>query len=530
MATEKHFTQILIKANGQPLPEPLMDALGEVVVDSSLYQPNMFSIVVRDPKIKWVDDQDYLAPGKEIEIKVQTGAEQGNLKGLLMCGEITSLEPSFSAQGRTTLLVRGYDKSHRLHRGKQTRTFANLSIAQIIKTIAEEADLIPELDATTVRYDYLLQNNQTNMEFLLALAERVGFQVYAAEGTLFFKKSTWSQGNGPEFELGETLSGFQPRLSTIRQTDRVTVKGWDAKSKNRIMGQASPNSDLNQGGLEETGGATAKKIFRSTAESVLVNQPVFSAAEAEALAARLSDDLSREFIQAEGICRGDPRVKAGWFITLKGLGQRFSGHYFVTSATHTYSAAGYETRFTITGRHPQTLRYLLRARDDRLSAQPRLHGVVTGLVTNLNDKFDLGRVKVKYNWLGDIESDWVRIASPMAGPDRGFFYLPEINDEVLVAFEHGDMHRPYIIGVLWNSQDKPPKSNTDVVGGGKVNQRLVKSRSGHQILLDDSSGGEKIEIIDRSGQKVVIDSQAQSIELSGGGRKVTMRNGQVHIT
>ncbi|MCB0177585.1 MAG: phage late control D family protein, partial [Anaerolineae bacterium] len=282
MATEKHFTQILIKANGQPLPEPLMDALGEVVVDSSLYQPNMFSIVVRDPKIKWVDDQDYLAPGKEIEIKVQTGAEQGNLKGLLMCGEITSLEPSFSAQGRTTLLVRGYDKSHRLHRGKQTRTFANLSIAQIIKTIAEEADLIPELDATTVRYDYLLQNNQTNMEFLLALAERVGFQVYAAEGTLFFKKSTWSQGNGPEFELGETLSGFQPRLSTIRQTDRVTVKGWDAKSKNRIMGQASPNSDLNQGGLEETGGATAKKIFRSTAESVLVNQPVFSAAEAEA--------------------------------------------------------------------------------------------------------------------------------------------------------------------------------------------------------------------------------------------------------
>ncbi|MCB0184647.1 MAG: hypothetical protein KDE31_10295, partial [Caldilineaceae bacterium] len=176
------------------------------------------------------------------------------------------------------------------------------------------------------------------------------------------------------------------------------------------------------------------------------------------------------------------------------------------------------------------LRYLLRARDDRLSAQPRLHGVVTGLVTNLNDKFDLGRVKVKYNWLGDIESDWVRIASPMAGPDRGFFYLPEINDEVLVAFEHGDMHRPYIIGVLWRSQDKPPKSNTDVVGGGKVNQRLVKSRSGHQILLDDSSGGEKIEIIDRSGQKVVIDSQAQSIELSGGGRKVTMRNGQVHIT
>jgi uncharacterized protein involved in type VI secretion and phage assembly len=149
--------------------------------------------------------------------------------------------------------------------------------------------------------------------------------------------------------------------------------------------------------------------------------------------------------------------------------------------------------------------------------------VVTGLVTNLNDPENLGRVKVKYPWLGttpdgaEIESFWVRIASPMAGNGRGFLYLPETNDEVLIAFEHGDIHRPYIVGVLWNSRDLPPKPNNEVTSDGKVRQRVIRSRQGHLIILDDSDRAEQIYVESKSGHTLVLDD-------SSGGEKITIRD------
>ncbi len=528
MPGNQHFTQLLIEINGRKMPPEFMDALVEIVVDTSLHLPNMFTIRIHDPQLIWVEKIELFDVGKQVTLKVETGQEQGNLSGLLIKGEITALEPTFSVDGRSMLLIRGYDQSHRLHRGRQTRTFANQSISQIVRHIAEEVGLSAEVDPIQVEYDYVLQNNQTNMEFLLERAERIGYLVYAVDGKLYFKQGEANQGDGPELALGETLYNFQTRLITAHQADRITVKGWDAKGKIPIVSEATPNGHLNQGGQNQTGGDIAKSAFNE-AEAAIVSQPVFTVAEAEALATRLSHDISREFIQAEGVCRGDPRIKAGWMIIIKAVGTRFSGKYFVTSATHIYNERGYETRFSISGRRPQTMSGLLN--QDNNSSQNRnlMQGVVTGLVTNHSDPENLGRVKVKYGWLGEIESDWIRIAAPIAGAGRGFFSLPEVNDEVLIAFEQGDIHHPYIIGVLWNRKDRPPKRNQDVVGGGKVNQRILKSRSGHQIILDDTAGQEQIKVVDGSGTNIII-LNSRSIELQGGGRKVTMQNGQIHMT
>lgn len=142
----------------------------------------------------------------------------------------------------------------------------------------------------------------------------------------------------------------------------------------------------------------------------------------------------------------------------------------------------------------------------------RIFGVVVGVVTNNQDPDGLGRVKVKFPWLSDTEeSFWARVASPMAGKERGFFFLPEVEDEVLVSFEHGDVRFPFVLGALWNGQDKPPEKNED----GKNNARTIKSRSGHIIRLDDKSNGEKIEIIDSSGNnKIVIDAVNNRIEIT----------------
>lgn len=133
----------------------------------------------------------------------------------------------------------------------------------------------------------------------------------------------------------------------------------------------------------------------------------------------------------------------------------------------------------------------------------RIFGVVVGVVTNNKDPDNLGRVKLKFPWLSDQdedESNWARIAAPMAGKERGFYFLPEVDDEVLVGFEQGNPRFPYVLGVLWNGKDAPPANNSD----GKNNLRLIKSRSGHAIRLNDEDGKETIEIIDKTGKNSLI--------------------------
>lgn len=155
---------------------------------------------------------------------------------------------------------------------------------------------------------------------------------------------------------------------------------------------------------------------------------------------------------------------------------------------------------------------LLADSEERESYAKRISGVVVGVVTNNQDPDGLGRVKVTFPWLSDNEeSFWARVAAPMAGNDRGLYFLPEVQDEVLVAFEHGDPGFPYVLGALWNGKDKPPANN----GDGKNDIRTIKSRSGHVIQLDDSSDAGKIEIIDSSGKnKIIIDTANNKIEIT----------------
>jgi uncharacterized protein involved in type VI secretion and phage assembly len=169
-------------------------------------------------------------------------------------------------------------------------------------------------------------------------------------------------------------------------------------------------------------------------------------------------------------------------------------------------------------------------------ADGQIYGVAIGIVTNNKDPDGLGRVKLTLPWLaGDAESNWARVATPMAGAGRGCYFLPEVDDEVLVAFEHGSPEFPYVVGALWNGKDKPPVSNSD--GGNDV--RVIKSRSGHVIRLTDTDQAEQIEIIDKSAKNsivistkdnrititadadIVIRSTGGKLQLSGKGVEIT---------
>ncbi|MFW9817699.1 MAG: phage baseplate assembly protein V [Candidatus Thorarchaeota archaeon] len=152
-------------------------------------------------------------------------------------------------------------------------------------------------------------------------------------------------------------------------------------------------------------------------------------------------------------------------------------------------------------------------KDSELEKQKdKILGVKTALVTNNNDPEKLGRVKVSFPWLSDKnETTWARIATPMAGNEYGCYFLPEVNDEVLVAFENGDIRLPYIIGSVWNGKDIPPEKNDD----GNNNIRMIKSRSGHMVKLNDEAGKETVEIIDKTGKNsIVIDTAKNTVTIT----------------
>jgi len=139
------------------------------------------------------------------------------------------------------------------------------------------------------------------------------------------------------------------------------------------------------------------------------------------------------------------------------------------------------------------------------------NGIVIGVVTDLEDPKNLGRVRVKYPHLNNRESQWARLVTPMAGGERGIFFRPEKGDEVLVSFLQGNSRFPHVIGSLWNLNGKPPMDD----GKPKENSwRFIQSRSGHIIKLDDTSGKERIEILGYSQkQKIIIDCSGEKIEL-----------------
>ena len=175
--------------------------------------------------------------------------------------------------------------------------------------------------------------------------------------------------------------------------------------------------------------------------------------------------------------------------------------------------------------HDELLRTLLSSGD----ADGHFYGVVVGIVTNNNDPDAMHRVKVRFPWLDpEHESNWARVVAAMAGGGRGAYFLPEVDDEVIVAFEHGSLEHPYVLGSLWNGKDAPHENNSD----RKNDNRSIKSRSGHVIRLNDTDGNERIDVIDKTeNNKIVITSSDNKITIEAQGNiDITSLTGKIKIS
>jgi phage protein D len=508
MADTPHISHFNLKLDGKQQPE-IEDALLDCTVENSLHLPDICTVRIHDDGFKWLDS-DKLKEGVSVEILA--GEENVMPLKTIFQGEVTALEMDLAAHGVPTLSIRCCDRSHRMHRGRKSRSFVQAKDTDIVKKVGAEDGFTVHADETSQVHEWIFQNNQTNWEFLTERAAHNGYRLYVqGEKDLYFEKVKDQGSDTHTIEWGKDLRSFRPRTSAGHQVNEVIVKGWDPKTKQAIIGSCKKPSGVPQIGDSKHGGEIAASAF-GDAKMVVADRPVHTQTEADDLARSICDDIGGGFIEAEGLCQGQPSLKPGMLVEIKNIGKRFSGKYQLTSTTHVYTPAeGFATMFSINGKNPTTLLAMLRS-DGKGNRSSVGGNIVVGIVTDNVDPENLGRVKVKYPWLTEEHTSyWARQASPMAGPGRGFYFLPEVNDEVLVAFEHGDIRRPYIIGNLWNGKDNPIEGNSTAVGGGKVNRRTIKTRIGHTVLLDDSDGFGEIRLTTASGHYITLNDKDKNI-------------------
>jgi uncharacterized protein involved in type VI secretion and phage assembly len=153
----------------------------------------------------------------------------------------------------------------------------------------------------------------------------------------------------------------------------------------------------------------------------------------------------------------------------------------------------------------------------------KIQGVVTGKVVSVKDPDGMGRVQVSLPYLGgQNESYWAPVATLMSGGSRGSWFMPEVGDEVLMAFNQDQVDHPHIIGFLWNGEDKPPDSDPK--------NRIIVTPGGHTLRFEDGDGAKKVILKSSSGQTITLDDSEKSITLEGGQRTLKMSDGLVQIS
>ncbi len=592
MSSQYLPSAFFVKINGTDISLDFREDIVQVIVEESLHLPSLCTLVISNSyfpgRIKdevWSISKEGGTPspsnksgvggsGKSLEELIKIGStiqvgfsasttasfDDADKDPSLFKGEITAIETHFTQEAQAPIVVRSYDPSHRLHRGQFNRSFLNVTDSDVVNQIIQEVGLsIGKVESTQHVHEYLFQQNQTNMEFIRERAARNGFEVYARNGKFYF-----CQPHSPTEVVLRWLvdiSSFRVRANTSEQVQEVNVLGWDIKTKKKILGQETSSNVLT---ITDQGSGPQKtaKYFPGAKKVFVVDKPILSQQEANKIAKSLFNELSGEFVVADASGTGNPSIRAGRVATLTNLSSEsgenaairtmgpFDGKYYITECRHVWRAGVYTTEFSVRGSRGGNLLNVLSPKQSLNPSQT----ILVGIVTNNNDPQGWGRVKVRFPTLTEEhESQWARLVTLGAGGSRGIDWLPEINDEVMVAFEHGDIHRPYVVGSVWNGVDKPSITPKQALQGNKVNLRTLQTRVGHKIqfieedkesdkkgILIETKGGHKIQIRDveklielktQGGHSVKLNDQDKTIQIrSSSGHQITLADQGSKVT
>ncbi|MCB0165984.1 MAG: hypothetical protein KDI79_17250 [Anaerolineae bacterium] len=506
----------LVKIEGLTMEADVSSAVVSLQFDSSLDTADMFTLRLNNADLRLTDSALFNV-GKDVEIYM---GYVGNLQPMML-GEITAVSPSFPQSGAPMLTVTGYDKSHRMRQNHRTRAFLFSNASLIAAQIAAEHLLIPVVDPTPIPFKNKMQYG-SDMALLKELARRNFFETYVYWDKLYFRFPR-PQTEAVVLEWGRNLSSFDPRLSTSGQVGMLQILDYDQELAQTIVGLVpviATNFDLDtvierlgQGFIDQLVGLGSKCLSIESANSF---------PDALALAKALLSEILEGLFEGSGSCIGIPELRAGKMVEIQGVGKRFSGSYRLRRVTHTIDEGGYQTSFEITQRSGSTITEIFRKAFEEESSpnrQPEMSNTVIARVINTTDLKKLGQVQIKYPWLCGDATAWAKVIQP----DLGTYLMPKPGDDVYVSFEKGDFDRPLVIGTVWNAKERPPES---VVPAHQ--RKIIQSRNGHKIVLDDTGGQGEITIDHTSGSVIKIQSDG-TVSIASKANMILKASGDINI-
>ena len=518
--------QIDIEVAGTPLDPMVYGLLVSAEVDTTMFLPSQFRLVFRGNSTTVLE-----GGGFQLGVPVMLQVSTGGTPTQLMTGDVTGVEIDYGPEGRMTI-VTGLDRSHRLMRGTTTMSYPEMTASDVASLVAGKAGLEPGPTTPTENiYEWLTQPNVSNWAFiqqLAALENRVAF-VDSMGLFNFVLPPTPDLAPPPvmsmdeplmpgQLAMGLNLIRLRSSVTSAEQVPEVTVTGWDPQEAIPVLGVA-PSVP-----------STAMLLDPATEPALVAEEvgatPFFDASTpfamesaAETRATSIAADLAAAMAEMEGECVGDPSIMAGKAFSIGLAGAPFDGQYVCSAAMHRFEPGngGYSTWFTVGGMRDRSLFSLASGGGSSdATTQGKVHGLVIGKVMDLADPMSLGRVKVMFPWLSsDYVSAWARTVQMGASIAGGCIWMPEINDEVLVGFDRGDIDYPYVIGNLYNGMNRPePLPELEPA----VASRRLTSRLLHTIQFDDQPPQNGITI--RTGDETVTiqldaDQQALNITTTG---------------
>ncbi|MFG0273723.1 MAG: type VI secretion system Vgr family protein [Phycisphaerales bacterium] len=447
-------------------------------------------------------DVELLPPGRDT-----FEGESGDLK---FAGEGQSATYLGQSDGRARWEIVFRHKAHRLMQKACCKTWSSgdyddVKVEDIVRQLLSDAGLsVKKLESSKLKRNAVLQYRETDFNFLLRLVEDMGCWIDFHADTLSDLSITRSsRGAGEKLDSDNTLDWALESAPTPNLLDVI----------------AHPNpKKFRVGAIKETAKADKAPSKKAFGEMKVVDFDTAISSEdvakvaAEALVRSMTSPSLRVRATANGSCY------------LPGQEVELDNEFLdgVTSLETTFLVTASEVSFTPEG-VTSTFSGHLRGEDylpHRRAIRPRIDGVLPAIVvTSDSDVDEHGRIRVKFPWADDDMSAWVRVAQPWAGKDRGVQFLPHVDDEVLVAFEHGDPSQPIIIGSLHNSENTIPTSLSS-----EWTKSIVKTKAEHLLTFEDKGGEEFVEVLTGiNGHKIRLDDKDQFIEVtSGGGHTLTL--------
>lgn len=485
-----------ISINGDPLSPRIAACLTSASVSQALNAPAMALLNFADVN---ADAFERLHIGSELIMTAPGGAR-------LIEAEVTSIDERVEPDGVRTLVVRGYDRLHRLRKRQRIRAQSSVSLADLLGEAAAEIGASAELPQSVLPvYSTLIQHDQSDFELLIEIAGACGCFLHLIDGTLRAPTLGGEGGEAIPLAIGDKLLQARIELNAEAMRRSTLARGWNIGSTLTVEKRVSVAAQ----DAVEMRGADAFQYFEGLGERLLVNRLSQDDGEAEAIAQADMDRATALAATLTGTAEGDPRLRPGRAVQIEGISKASDGTFILTETVHRFDASsGYVTQIsTIPPERPR---------------RSRSAAVTFARVTNVEDPGGLARVRGKLLSFGDVESDWMPVLIVGAGTKKGLSVLPEPDDDVLVLLPEGDPARGIVLGGLYGERHPPGDRR-----GGGVRTFTMRTPGGQCFTLDsvedlvrlETSAGDMLEMAPQ-GAKLSV---TRDLTIEAPGRTLTFR-------